>query len=170
MIKRCLICKKEYKAWGKESKFCSCKCYNQYQRLNPNKGTFRTGAHYSPETEFKKGQKHTDQWKEMMSKRNKGKRNYFWKGGRIKQRGYVFIYSPNHPYRDNKNYVTEHRLVTEKYLGRYLEPKERIHHINGIKDDNHLENLYYFPSENEHQRYHSSKNKSELKSNLKDIT
>lgn len=37
--------------------------------------------------------------------------------------------------------IKEHRYIMEKYIGRKLLSDEHIHHINGIKTDNRLENL-----------------------------
>lgn len=84
------------------------------------------------------------QYKEH-AKRFLGKRgedNFGWKGGRIKTReGYISAYHPEHPTSDKKGYIREHRFVMEKHLGRSLHPNEQVHHKNGIKDDNRIENL-----------------------------
>lgn len=68
--------------------------------------------------------------------------NHNWKGGRFKTvDGYWRVLAKEHPNADHNGYILEHRLVTEKQLGRYLTKREDVHHLNGIKTDNRLENL-----------------------------
>lgn len=71
-----------------------------------------------------------------------GAKNPKWRGGRRKDKnGYVQVYAPDHPHRNVRNEVPEHRLVMERVLGRHLTPQEVVHHINGVTDDNRPENL-----------------------------
>lgn len=70
----------------------------------------------------------------------KGSKHPAWKSGRLKDNGYILIHKPDHP-NAVKGYVREHRLVMEIHLGRYLLPSETVHHKNGVKEDNRLENL-----------------------------
>ena len=87
-----------------------------------------------------------------------GKNACHWKGGRWKNnRGYILIYCPEHPFAILGGYIFEHRLVMEKFLGRYLKPKERVHHINRIKTDNRLKNLKLFPNDSKHKKDHYPK-------------
>ena len=76
-----------------------------------------------------------------------GDKNSLWKGGRIikKDNGYMFVrLKPNDFYftmADRSGYVREHRLVVARNLKRLLKPYEIVHHKNGIKTDNRIENL-----------------------------
>lgn len=62
-------------------------------------------------------------------------------GRKLSNKGYVLLCVKGHPNGDINGYVFEHRLMMEVELNRFLERDEVIHHLNGIKHDNRIENL-----------------------------
>ena len=78
-----------------------------------------------------------------------------WRGGRVTKHGYIYVkvYS-GHPFYESManslGYIAEHRLVMAEHLGRPLSSTEVVHHKNGIRTDNRIENLELFVSFHEH--------------------
>lgn len=60
---------------------------------------------------------------------------------RITDNGYVLVYAPEHPNRTKTGHMMQHRLVMSEYLNRPLYDNENVHHKNGIREDNRIENL-----------------------------
>lgn len=104
-----------------------------------------------------------------------GKKCHNWKGGIIKRKNSyplfsIYLLDKNEQilYKQMfyKNYCRQHRIVVARKLKRPLLTTEHIHHINGNKADNRIENLYLFKSNSEHRAYEGLKNKYILKSNI----
>ena len=83
-----------------------------------------------------------------------GEKHPNWKGGRREHKGYIIIYQPDHPSATSHKTILEHRYVMEMNIGRYLKSSEQVHHINGIKNDNRIENLVLLRSNAEHKTIH----------------
>lgn len=93
--------------------------------------------------------------RDCFGKTSVGEGNPNWKGGRyILKSGYIGIFIGS-----DKSYKLEHDLVMENHLGRKLVKDEVVHHINGIKNDNRIENLELM-SNYEHSKMHGDRKKS----------
>lgn len=69
-----------------------------------------------------------------MSCASRANRKGTGKGWKVGNDGYVYSYL-------NQKKILQHRIVMEGFLGRKLSLDENVHHINGDKSDNRIENL-----------------------------
>lgn len=85
---------------------------------------------------------------------NSGCNSTSWSGGRKIENGYVLVKidkdNPYYPMAHNRRYIPEHRLIMAQHLGRSLIGNEIVHHRNGDKADNRIENLSLARSNKEH--------------------
>lgn len=100
----------------------------------------------------------------------KGKLNGRWTGGIYKSGGYKVIHleknSPYYMMTNIEGYVGEHRLVMAQSLNRPLMSIEHVHHKNGIRDDNRIENLELISRSN-HMIYNKLCSKCELRKEIR---
>ena len=90
----------------------------------------------------------------------KGLNHPMWNGG-IKKTvsNYNFIWNPNHPNSNSDNYVYEHVLIMSNFIGRPLKKGEIVHHIDGNRQNNNINNLQLMTNK-EHMRLHHLKDMS----------
>jgi hypothetical protein len=86
---------------------------------------------------------------------NKGVKCPSWKGGRrLSNYGYVLLHMPEHPNARPDGYILEHRYVMSEYLCRPLDRSEHVHHKDGVKTNNDIDNLELI-NLGEHTRMHN---------------
>lgn len=61
--------------------------------------------------------------------------------GHLSNTGYVYITRAGHPNAKYKGRMFEHTFVMAEHLGRPLKKGESVHHKNGVRNDNRIENL-----------------------------
>lgn len=60
---------------------------------------------------------------------------------RVNKIGYVYKFDPQSPYAGKNRLVYQHRQVMAEAIGRPLDGTENVHHKNGDRADNRIENL-----------------------------
>jgi hypothetical protein len=81
-----------------------------------------------------------------------------WKIQKIVSKGdYLYAVVPGHPNATDNGYVLEHRIIMENGIGRLLLDSEIVHHIDGNKKNNVIENLE-ITSASEHSTLHGKYN------------
>lgn len=130
---------------------CECGC-GQPAPLAPDSNQSR-GYEKGKPRRFVHG--HNRRGRKHPSPPPKGSDNPGWRGGRYIKDGYVRVrVGRGHPMATPQGWAYEHRLVMAEHLGRWLEPEEHVHHRNGDKQDNRIENLELFPNAAAHMAHH----------------
>lgn len=146
MPNKCATCGKELKRLSR-LKYCSLKCSGLSRRGKEHpcfKGKVYTGKKMHPE-------------------------------------GYVYLLNREHPFASKEHYILEHRMVVEEWLNKNNPLSEHlievnglkclrkdvvVHHLNGLKADNRIENLGIYASQSKHIKEHCSNDENWYGRNL----
>lgn len=186
-VLNCVICNKEFKvppSRAGTAKTCSKDCADKIRNAGKVKEKVKLtckecgSVFYEHESHAKRRVCCTEEcWRKYMGKARfgtkRGANNPAWKGGLVEHsRGYLYVHAPDHPFASNA-YVFEHRLIMERWLrehrpksqyltglgnNKYLRQDIIVHHKNGDKKDNRLENLECM-TQSEHMRHHRAEQK-----------
>lgn len=168
-MKKCITCGADFTPKrNPEQKTCSRSCNARY--INSLKPKFKPNNCLTCGKELR----HLSNLKycslKCSGKSKRGEKHHLYKGRKLHSEGYIYLLDREHPFSSKENYILEHRVVVENWLRannpndeclielngiKYLSPKAVVHHKNGFKADNRIENLDTYISQSVHIKDHS---------------
>lgn len=159
-MRNCKNCEKEYDYAGYYCRWCSqklreekrkgipCKSCNKIKPIS-NKSNHLCGLCYVKKREndnpIYKEKKRIAKFKSRRKSRGQDPESPLMKNkagdGYINPDGYKQLTKIYHPNSSKSGRIFEHRYIMSEYLKRPLKKNETVHHLNGIKNDNRIENL-----------------------------
>ena len=124
----CVLCGKEYKPNNSNAKHCSPECSAESCRIRARKHYYEKRKHPC----IICGQP----CKASICQSCSSTHRYY-----DKHNGYVHLRMPDYPNAQKNGTVLEHRYIMEQFWGRQLTSNEVVHHLNGIRNDNRIQNL-----------------------------
>jgi hypothetical protein len=160
-MKVCLTCKKEINYTGKNCYNCARKIREESRKGRPCSCCGKTDVLIYRQSDmlctmcwrrqkYKEDPDYKNQrlkWQRQRDNRLRGMPEdspirYAPAGSGYIENGYKIIRKKHHPNASKVKYkIFEHTLVMSEHLGRPLSKGESVHHKNGIRDDNRIENL-----------------------------
>lgn len=151
----CETCGKEFKVRCSDSRlkngtvrFCSQKCAGASNKKGETK-----------ECQFCGKKFYTTRHKFCSKECANSYKKQHYKHKTYLENGYIVEYANGN---NKNNCIKQHRRIMEEHLGRKLREDEVVHHLNGIKTDNRIENLRVM-SRKEHSAMHRIKEKQQGK-------
>lgn len=134
-------------SWVKKHNFCSRQCLANYSSKSKNPEKYAELKNYAGMSEnMKRLNEQLNPTRMTHTVRSKLRKARLAKGNNGKT--YEKVYGR-----------PTHRVVAEMKIGRALRPGEVVHHIDGNKRNNSIENLMVFPSQAEHAKWHKEHDK-----------
>lgn len=134
-MKICVICGIHFtKKWAKLfcSKPCASKFHHKIEAKKLKEDPTRREARNKRNRDYYRKKNNLDLNAPLLH-RKKGTGSY--------KDGYKVIHKTGHPNSIGRGAIFEHVFIMSNHLGRPLTKGETVHHKNGVRDDNHIENL-----------------------------